>query len=76
MTAGIHPNSVQHATRDSLKDEREMIADLVQLDPFRNVPGRCHNSFPDIKRSPMRYLNIAEFHQWLDKHKREMSNRI
>lgn len=76
LTAGIHPNSVQHATRDSLKDEREMIADLVQLDPFRNVPGRCHNSFPDIKRSPMRYLNIAEFHQWLDKHKREMSNRI
>ena len=75
VSAGIHPTSVQHTTSDSLKDEKEMIADLVHLDPFRKVPGRCHNSFPEIKRSPLRYLNIVEFHQWLDKHKREMSNR-
>lgn len=38
LIAGIHPNSVQHATRDFLKDEKKMIVDLVQLDPFRNVP--------------------------------------
>lgn len=73
-SAGIHKSSVQHSTRDSLKDELEMINDLIRLDPFNKVPERCHDSFPDIKRCPLRYLNIAEFHQWLDKHKQELSN--
>ena len=70
----IHQSAVQHTTPDSLKDEKEMVKDLVELDPFRKVPERCHNSFPDIKRCLLRYLNIVEFHQWLDKHKRELSN--
>ena len=74
-SAGIHPTSVQHTTRESLKDEKEMVADLIQLDPFTRVPGRCHDSFPEIERCPLRYLNIVEFHQWLDKHKQELSNR-
>lgn len=74
-SAGIHKSSVQHTTRDSLKDELEMIADLIRLDPFKKVPGRCHDSFPEIKRCPLRYLNIVEFHQWLDKHKQELSNQ-
>lgn len=65
-TAGIHQTSVKHTTRESLKDEKEMVADLV--------PGRCHDTFPEIKRCPLRYLNIAEFCQWLDKHKQELSN--
>ena len=74
-SAGIHPTSVQHTTRESLKDEKEMVADLIQLDPFTRVPGRCHDTFPEIERCPLRYLNIVEFHQWLDKHKQELSNR-
>lgn len=73
-SAGIHKSSVQHSTIDSLEDELEMINDLIRLDPFNKVPERCHDSFPDIKRCPLRYLNIAEFHQWLDKHKQELSN--
>lgn len=73
-SAGIHKTSVQHTTRDSLKDELEMLADLLTLNPFRKEPGRCHDSFPDIKRCPLRYLKIVEFYQWLDKHKQELSN--
>ena len=65
---------LQCSTKDSLADEKEMILDLVQLDPFRNAPGRCHDSFPEIKRCPLRYLKIVEFHQWLDKHKWELPN--
>ena len=57
-----------------LQTRKEMIADLVQLDPFRIMPGRYHESFPEIKSCPLRYLNIVEFHQWLDKHKWELSN--
>ena len=71
---GIHPKSVQHTTRDSTKDEKEMIADVVQLDPFNYVTGRQHDSFPGIKKSPLKYLNIVQFHQWLDKHKAEFPN--
>ena len=73
-SAGIHKSSVQHSTRDSLKDELEMINDLIRLDPLHKVPERCHESFPDIKRCPLRCLNIVEFHQWLDKHKQELSH--
>ena len=73
-SAGIRHTSVQHTTQDSLADEKAMIADLVQLDPFRIMPGRYHESFPEIKSCPLRYLNIVEFHQWLDKHKWELSN--
>ena len=33
-SAGIFQTSVRHTTRESLKDEKEMVADLIQLDPF------------------------------------------
>ena len=62
-SAGIHPSSVQHTTRESLKDEKEMVADLTRLDPFRRIPGRCHDSFPETEWCPLRYLNNVEFHQ-------------
>lgn len=71
---GIHKTSVQHTTRDCLKDEKEMVADLIQLDPFNHEPARSHDSFPGIKKCPLRYLNVVDFHQWLDKHKRELSS--
>ncbi len=70
----IHAKSVQHTTRDSLKDEKEMVAEIVQLDPFNYVPERHHDSFPGIKKSPLKYLDIVEFHQWLTKHKTELSH--
>lgn len=40
-SVGIHKKSVQHTTRASLEDEREMVADLVRLDPFthESPPG-------------------------------------
>ena len=73
-TAGIHNVSVQHTTRDSIKDEKEMIEDLVRLAPFKHEPGRCHDSFQSIKSCPLKYLNVVEFHPWLEKHKKELSN--
>ena len=69
----IHKTSVHHTIGDPLKDEIEMINDLIQLNPFSHIDGRAHNSFPNIKRSPLQYLNIVDFHQWLQKHKQEIS---
>lgn len=75
-STGIHKVSVQHTTPNSLKDEKEMVADLIKLNPFKKVPGRFHESFPHTKRCPLKYLNIIEFHRWLEKHKRELSNTV
>ena len=61
-SAGIRHTSVQHTTRDLLAGEKEMIADLVQLDPCRIMPGRYHESFSEIKSCPLRYLNFVESH--------------
>ena len=61
-SASIRHTSVQHTTRDLLAGEKEMIADLVQLDPFRIMPGKYHKSFSEIKSCALRYLNIVEFH--------------
>ena len=61
-SASIRHTSVQHTTRDLLVGEKEMIADLVQLDPFRILPGKYHKSFSEIKSCALRYLNIIEFH--------------
>ena len=55
-----------------MKDEKEMIEDLVFLAPFIHEPGRCRDS--SIKSCPLEYLNVVEFPQWLEKHKKELSN--
>ena len=49
----IHKFSVQHSGRDCLKEEKEMVTDLLKLDPFTHVDGRSHKSFPEIQRSPL-----------------------
>jgi hypothetical protein len=68
---GIHKTSVQHTTREALTDEKEMVADLLRLQPFE-YQGRAHTSFPDIRRCPLNYLDIGEFHIWLEKHKKKL----
>ena len=70
----IHAKSVQHTIRESLKDEKDMVAEIVQLDLFNYVQGRHHDSFPGIRKSPLKYLDIVEFHQWLNKHITELPN--
>ena len=72
IVSDIHKASVQHKVGDSIKDEKAMIEDLIRLKPFDLTANRAHTSFPDIKRSPLRYLNIVGFHEWLEKHKSEM----
>ncbi|XP_057307902.1 uncharacterized protein LOC130645814 [Hydractinia symbiolongicarpus] len=70
--ASIHRSSTQHSTSDAFEDENEMILDLLELKPFHHSSGRFHNSFPAIKRSPLRYMNVTDFHNWLKKHRDEL----
>jgi len=70
---GKHKQSVQHSRPKSENDEIHMIRDIIKLDPFSYSSGRHHDSFPNIKRSPMRYLNIVEFHKWLKRRVKDIT---
>ena len=50
LSVGIHKTSVEHTTCDSLKDEKEMVLNLLQLNPFHYMSARCHDSLR-VKRS-------------------------
>ena len=69
----VPKSSSKHTTSSSKEDEINMINDLMELDPFNHVAGRSHNSFPDIKRTPLKYLDIISFHQWLEVHRKQLS---
>lgn len=69
----VPKNSSRHTTASPYEDELQMINDLLQLDPFEYTPGRFHPSFRNIKRSPQLYLDTNHFHQWLTKHKKQVS---
>ena len=65
---GIH----RDATENSFDDELE----IANLDCFNHVENRSHNSFPDIKRSPLKYVDVVAFDIWITKHQRKMSGNI
>ena len=48
------------------EDEQKIITELIQLKPFQHTPGRRHDSFPDIKRTPLKYLDYGEFMKWVN----------
>lgn len=68
-----HKSSVQHGKTATLLEEKEMVKELLQLDPFNHTTGRAHDSFPDIKRHPFRYLKAQDFSNWIKKHKMQLS---
>lgn len=74
-SAHIHKVSGKHAVRSSTDDEYDMIKELQLLNPFQHVQGRKHNSFLHVKRSPLLYLNIVEFHKWIEKHRKKLATR-
>ena len=65
----INNSSTQHSKPDEMNDEKEIISILTKLDPFNYVNGRHHASFPDIKSTPSRYINIVENDKWIEEHK-------
>ena len=60
----------------AISEDDELIAvnDLMQLQPFDHQDGRSFRNFPLIQRCPTKYLHIAEFHCWLDRHKKQIGS--
>ena len=50
-----------------------MIKDLTKLQPFHTSPGRHHNSFMNIKASPVAGMDMQNFFIWLDHHKNSIA---
>ena len=70
----IHKTSTRHTTRSFKKDEVSMIEELITLNPFEYHCNRQIESFPDIRRSPLLYLDFREFRNWIQKHKTQMAS--
>ena len=69
---GIKNVSAHHTTRDAMDDERAMVEEITKVDPFNATGGRSFKHIQNIKRSPLKYLNVVEFHMWIAKHISEM----
>ena len=74
MQFSVSKRSVKHKTTSSVNDELQMIQDLISIQPFVTIPGRAHDSFPELKRSPLMYLDPREFRKWLTTHKAQIAN--
>ena len=59
--------SSRHAKQDAIKEEKEMVKDLLKLKPFTHTQNRSHKSFKDIKRHPLKELDQLKFSTWLSK---------
>ena len=51
-----------------------MIEELITLNPFEYHCNQQLGSFPDIRRSPLLYLDFREFRNWIQKHKTQMAS--
>lgn len=49
-----------------------MPAVIHRVEPFKHLPGRMLNSFPDIKKTPLEKLDVSLLHSWLTRHKRKL----
>ena len=71
--SGVKPRSGAHTKMSAKADELEIIEALKKSKPFCIVPGRKHDSFPNIEISPLEQLDRDDLYLWLDKHKRQIS---
>ena len=71
--SGVKPRSGAHTKMSAKADELEIIEALKKSKSFCIVPGRKHDSFPNIEISPLEQLDRDDLYLWLDKHKRQIS---
>ena len=50
-----------------------MITLSHNIAPFSKQPGKGHQSFPTISKSPLNQLDVDLLHSWLTRHKRRLA---
>ena len=73
ITSDIPPDSTSHTHTSTVQDIKEMIKLFHNKAPFSNQPGRAHQSFPTISKSPLDQLDVSLLHSWLTRHKRRLA---
>ena len=68
----IPPELSKHTHACTTDDVRDMLAVIHRGEPFKHLPGRKLNSFPDIKKTPLEKLDVSLLHSWLTRHKRKL----
>lgn len=71
--SGIAKESTSHTYGNSGDDVRKMVSTLHGLKPFRYTPGRKHDAYPTISKSPLDQLNPVLLDKWLTRHKRRLA---
>ena len=63
---GVITRCKKHSSAESLHDEKEMVKDIHQLNPFECQPGRKHTSFPRVPNQMSNLLDVKHFQTWID----------
>ena len=71
---GTKAKSSDHSHKTSLK-ENIIISDLVGLKPFKYIEGREREGFPDASSDTLNTLDYTAFHEWLNRHKKNLPKR-
>ena len=75
-SAGIHADSVHHATKSSKKDQGLVVQQLVDSNVFAYIPGRKHTAFPEIKPNLAQSIDTKSLFKWLDTNKVKLAKKI
>ena len=75
LALGIKSKSSHHSHKSSLKDEKIIIDDLIELKPFEHIDNRQHESFEDASSDTLSTLDNNAFHDRLKRHKKNLLKR-
>ncbi|SMN01873.1 hypothetical protein SPONL_183 [uncultured Candidatus Thioglobus sp.] len=75
-TLKLHPESLHHTTKSSIKDRNLILSQLATSRVFDYIPGRFHFAFKNIKSHVSDCVNVAKLVKWIKEHTRNMANNI
>ena len=72
----IPKDSTAHTYGDCKEDITDIIESLHKLKPFSFTPGRMHNGFMKITKSPLEQLDPVLLDQWLTQNKKKLAANL
>ena len=63
-------------TRMSTEENVMVLVDhIMPADVFKNIPGRAHSAFPNIKHNPLDDLDADRLRDWMITRLKEFENK-
>ena len=70
---GVPPPSTTHSYLTAEKDQTDIISIVCGLKPFNEIPGRHHNTFPHLPKSPFDLVDIRILEEWMKTSKQKLA---